>query len=160
MYCLERKRRNSSKLERSWVEQSNDLSQRPAILQFIGSPFALEDLRISIHMTNQVQNWLCRTRGCRSLGRLPASTRLGTAMPRPLRAGELCHPTVVASSCYTKQISTSFCLGRVFPGRTLFCSTMSCSDARFSGDKVGSSFTKLQWEPAVVLLDGCVFLVL
>lgn len=29
------------------MEQSNDLSQQPAILQFIGSPFALEDLRIS-----------------------------------------------------------------------------------------------------------------
>lgn len=31
------------------MEQSNDLSQRPAILQFIGSPFALEDLR-NIHL--------------------------------------------------------------------------------------------------------------
>lgn len=36
---------NPSKLERDWMDQLTSLPHRSEVLQFTGSPFALEDLR-------------------------------------------------------------------------------------------------------------------
>lgn len=127
------------------------LSQGLAILQFIGSPFALEDLtNVHLHDKAGPGSALLDQRMQRSVGSLlPA---LGLVLLCHGHLGQL--PLWVIPNRYQHLL----CLDRVFPGRTLFCvAPYSALMLIFQGMRwvpPCQSCSDSQWEPEVVLLDG------